>query len=41
MIRFTSDTITVSAAAGEETGERQIDAIAVHWNTFATVSDGT
>jgi hypothetical protein len=41
MIRFTSDTITVSAAAGEETGARQIDAIAVPWNTFATVSDGT
>ena len=41
MIRFTSDTITVSAAAGEETGERRIDAIAVPWNTFATVSDGT
>jgi hypothetical protein len=41
MIRFTSDTITVSAAAGEEKGERRIDAIAVPWNTFATVSDGT
>ena len=41
MIRFTSDTITVSAAAGEPTGERRIDAIAVPWNTFATVSDGT
>jgi hypothetical protein len=41
MIRFTSDTITVSAAAGEETGARRIDAIAVPWNTFATVSDGT
>jgi hypothetical protein len=41
MIRFTSDTITVSAAAGEQTGERRIDAIAVPWNTFATVSDGT
>lgn len=41
MIRFTSDTITVSAAAGEETGERRIDAVAVPWNTFATVSDGT
>ena len=41
MIRFTSDTVTVSAAAGEETGERRIDAIAVPWNTFATVSDGT
>lgn len=41
MIRFTSDTITVNAAAGEPTGERRIDAIAVPWNTFATVSDGT
>jgi hypothetical protein len=41
MIRFTSDTVTVSAAAGEPTGERRIDAIAVPWNTFATVSDGT
>jgi hypothetical protein len=41
MIRFTSDTITVSAAAGEESGARRIDAIAVPWNTFATVSDGT
>lgn len=41
MIRFTSDTITVSAAAGEPTGERRIDAIAVPWNVFATVSDGT
>jgi hypothetical protein len=41
MIRFTSDTVTVSAAAGDSTGERRIDAIAVPWNTFATVSDGT
>ena len=41
MIRFTSDTITVSAAAGEESGQRRIDAIAVPWNVFATVSDGT
>jgi hypothetical protein len=41
MIRFTSDTVTVSAAAGEPTGERRIDAVAVPWNTFATVSDGT
>jgi hypothetical protein len=41
MIRFTSDQVTVSAAAGEPTGERRIDAIAVPWNTFATVSDGT
>ena len=41
MIRFTSDQVTVSAASGEPTGERRIDAIAVPWNTFATVSDGT
>ena len=43
MIRFTSDQVTVKAAAddGTETGERRIDAIAVHWNTFAKVSDGT
>jgi HK97 family phage prohead protease len=43
MIRFTSDQVTVKAAAddGNETGERRIDAIAVHWNTFAKVSDGT
>jgi len=41
MIRFTSDTVTVSAAAGEPTGERRIDAIAVPWNTFATVRVST
>lgn len=40
MIRFTSDEITVAAAEGEE-GLRQIDAIAVPYNVFATVSDGT
>jgi HK97 family phage prohead protease len=39
MIRFTSDRITIKAEAGEE-GERRIDAIAVPYNTFATVSDG-
>jgi len=39
MIRFTSDEITVKAEEGE--GQRQIDAIAVPYNTFATVSDGT
>ena len=41
MIRFTSDNITVTAEEGETTGQRQIDAIAVPYNTFATVSDGT
>jgi hypothetical protein len=40
MIRFTTDTIEVKAAEGEE-GTRTIDAIAVPYNTFATVSDGT
>jgi phage head maturation protease len=39
MIRFTSDQIEVTAAEGESL--RQIDAIAVPYNTFATVSDGT
>ena len=38
-IEFTSDRIEVTAAAGEE-GERRIDAIAVPYNTFATVSGG-
>ena len=41
MIRFTSDEITVKAEEGEATGLRQIDAIALPYNTFATVSDGT
>ena len=41
MIRFTSDTVTVKAAAQDGTGERRIDAIAVPYNTFATVTDGT
>lgn len=41
MIRFTSDTVTVKAGAGDSTGERRIDAIAVPYNTFATVTDGT
>lgn len=41
MIRFTSDNITVTAEEGETTEQRQIDAIAVPYNTFATVSDGT
>ena len=40
MIRFTTDNIEVKAAEGEE-GTRTIDAIAVPYNTFATVSDGT
>jgi phage head maturation protease len=39
MIRFTADTITVKAEQGE-TGERRIDAIAVPYNVFATVSGG-
>ena len=41
MIRFTSDSVTVTAAAGDETGERRIDAVALPYNVFATVSDGT
>jgi hypothetical protein len=41
MIRLTSDQITVTAADGEEISHRQIDAIALPYNTFATVSDGT
>jgi len=39
MIRFTADTITVKAEQGD-TGERRIDAIAVPYNVFATVSGG-
>jgi HK97 family phage prohead protease len=39
MIRFTADTVTVKAEAGEA-GERRIDAIAVPYNTFATVTGG-
>jgi phage head maturation protease len=41
MIRLTSDEITVKAEEGQATGLRQIDAIALPYNTFATVSDGT
>ena len=41
MIRFTSDQVNVTAGAGEKESERRIDAIAVPYNTFATVSDGT
>jgi phage head maturation protease len=39
MIRFTSDEVIVKAEKGESL--RQIDAIAVPYNVFATVSDGT
>jgi phage head maturation protease len=39
MIRFTSDEVIVKAQEGESL--RQIDAIAVPYNVFATVSDGT
>jgi phage head maturation protease len=39
MIRFTSDEVIVKAQDGESL--RQIDAIAVPYNVFATVSDGT
>ena len=38
ILRFTSDQIQISAKAA---GRREITAIAVPWNTFATVSDGT
>lgn len=40
MIRFTSDSVSVAAAAADGTSERRIDAIAVPYNTFATVSGG-
>ena len=40
MIRFTTDTVTVKAEAGNGDGERRIDAIAVPYNVFATVSGG-
>ena len=40
MIRLVTDQVTVTAQAGEETGERRIDAIAVPYNVFATVSGG-
>ena len=39
MIRFTSDSVTVQAKKGED-GERRIDAIALPYNVFATVSGG-
>ena len=38
ILRFTSDQIQISAKTA---GRREITAIAVPWNTFATVSDGT
>jgi hypothetical protein len=38
IIRFTSDQVQISAAAS---GRREITAVAVPWNEFATVSDGT
>ena len=38
-LRFTTDRVDVTAEAGAE-GERRIDAIAVPYNTFATVSGG-
>ena len=40
MLRFTSDQVTVTAQAGP-TGQRRIDAVAVPYNVWATVSDGT
>ena len=39
MIRFTADTVSVKAEQGDA-GERRIDAIAVPYNVFATVSGG-
>ena len=40
MIRLVTDQVTVTAEAGDTTGERRIDAIAVPYNVFATVSGG-
>ena len=40
MIHLTTDQVTVRAEAGEPTGERRIDAIAVPYNVWATVSGG-
>ncbi len=40
MIRLVTDQVTVAAQAGEETGERRIDAIAVPYNEWAVVSGG-
>jgi hypothetical protein len=38
ILRFTTDQISITAKAA---GRREITAVAVPWNTFATVSDGT
>ena len=38
ILRFTTDQISITAKAA---GKREITAVAVPWNTFATVSDGT
>lgn len=40
MIRFTSDSVNIEAGA-VESGQRRIDAVAVPYNVFATVSGGT
>jgi phage head maturation protease len=40
MIRFTTDTVIVKAEAGDKESERRIDAIAVPYNVYATVSGG-
>lgn len=40
MIRFTSDSVNVTAAAAAENGDRRIDAVAVPYNVYATVSGG-
>ena len=40
MIRLVTDQVTVKAEAGDETGERRIDAIAVPYNEWAVVSGG-
>ena len=40
IIRFTSDSIQIEAEAAAQ-GRREITAVAVPWNQFATVSDGT
>jgi uncharacterized protein len=41
MIRFTSNTFAVEAAGPDGENRRTITGIAVPYNTFATVSDGT
>lgn len=42
MIRFTTDRVTVAAAKTDgATGERRIDAVAVEYDVWATVADGT